>query len=602
MKEKIEHIIYVPTTRCNFRCIHCNQEKSCELKDEMPTEDIYNKIFESDYVKEDFALSVTGGEPFMKEGIDKFILMVLENHKNVIIDITTNGYYYDRIEKLVSQIVSKEKVHFALSIDGVGEVHNSIRKNEMAYKYAIKTLNILYKNKIDFHINTVMQDENIDIVEQLKSEIIGERCIAHACIPIVTDLAKSSQFCYGDEQIIKMWRYLNEDKDKKYVISRGKFKINNCHAGLSNLVIAPDGKIYTCLSGYTYMYCKEKYCVGSLKKDKIDNILNSNLRKDVIEFVIKNCKGCANPCEVMREEKKYALSTVLSNEEIIELHQLCIYTEESLYYDSSWHLEEKTAEYSFHWMKKKKSKILVKVLKKEFMLIDFFSAFPDDKLDKLILTIYINGIEKYKSIINEGNHNVLFDIKDISQNFIEIVFETNHIWKPSKFLGVADERDLGIALRDIKYYKNNLDLEKALSYIEWKYDTPLSAQNIKISLSCLQEKIIVKLGKMAIIKVKINNLGKAILSSSGRFPINVSYHIFDEQNNIIIYDGFRTQIKNILTSGMSEEIEVLVELPDNININKEYKLQITMVSEGLFWFEELSNQYCKELTLIIKKE
>jgi hypothetical protein len=67
-------------------------------------------------------------------------------------------------------------------------------------------------------------------------------------------------------------------------------------------------------------------------------------------------------------------------------------------------------------------------------------------------------------------------------------------------------------------------------------------------------------------------------------PIQLSYHWFDADGTMVIRDGLRTPLIPPLGPGKSETYELKVATPREPG---EYCLRITLVQEGVRWFDEL---------------
>jgi hypothetical protein len=67
-------------------------------------------------------------------------------------------------------------------------------------------------------------------------------------------------------------------------------------------------------------------------------------------------------------------------------------------------------------------------------------------------------------------------------------------------------------------------------------------------------------------------------------PIHLSYHWFDADGNVAIFEGLRTQFVPPLDPGSSGIYELKIAPPPDPG---EYRLRITLVQEGVRWFDEL---------------
>lgn len=100
--------------------------------------------------------------------------------------------------------------------------------------------------------------------------------------------------------------------------------------------------------------------------------------------------------------------------------------------------------------------------------------------------------------------------------------------------------------------------------------------NAKISASLAQGYIWVQ--------CEVTNGTSQQIGSYHPAPIHLSYHWFDMDGNVTIFEGLRSQLIPPLDPGSSEIYELKIAPPPDPG---EYRLRITLVQEGVRWFDEL---------------
>lgn len=137
---------------CNTFCTMCNVWRE-RPKAKLSLEEI-RRIFTSSLFARCATLSMTGGEPTMREDFSELPIVLAECMPSLTnLAVTTNGY---ATEKIVSDFSSflpllrKKSIAFSVnvSIDGVGETHDLVRGNERAFEHldaTIDSLNTLRK-------------------------------------------------------------------------------------------------------------------------------------------------------------------------------------------------------------------------------------------------------------------------------------------------------------------------------------------------------------------------------------------------------------------------------------------------------------------------
>lgn len=125
----MEAIIGV-TYRCNARCKMCNTWQFPTKKEEEITLDVISKIPSGLSF-----INITGGEPFIRQDLEKIVNIIKEKTKRIV--ISTNGFFTDRV---VSLAKSHPDVGFRVSIEGLPEVNDEIRGLKNGFERGLKTL------------------------------------------------------------------------------------------------------------------------------------------------------------------------------------------------------------------------------------------------------------------------------------------------------------------------------------------------------------------------------------------------------------------------------------------------------------------------------
>lgn len=100
----------------------------------------------------------------------------------------------------------------------------------------------------------------------------------------------------------------------------------------------------------------------------------------------------------------------------------------------------------------------------------------------------------------------------------------------------------------------------------------------------------VKAGKIFEIPLKIKNTGSMSWVKDDKNSINLSYHVLNEKNQVILHDGERTNLVNSVRSGETTELNAKVKAPDKAGI---YYIEFDMVHEGVAWFKEKGSKTLK---------
>ena len=144
-QKKIVKAQFSVTYLCNSRCMHCNIWKKYlndhkSIKEELTYEEIV-KIIKNSSLK---WISLTGGEPTLKEGIEVILHAALS--KALLTTLNTNGMLPRKIEEIIEYNVSLLKRKYlivVMSIDGLQETHERIRGVKGSFDKLIESVDLV---------------------------------------------------------------------------------------------------------------------------------------------------------------------------------------------------------------------------------------------------------------------------------------------------------------------------------------------------------------------------------------------------------------------------------------------------------------------------
>lgn len=276
-----QYLILYVTNDCWMKCSHCfyNDEfkKTYGISGKLLTFEEYKKIALS--VKSIYYLSITGGEPFMREDIEDIIKLFTLTRKVKRYQMPTSGYDTELILGKTSRILRENpEVPFRIhvSIDGDEETHDKIRNRKGAFRSAIETISGLRKLKkkfshFDVSIATTISLRNQDIISSINdiSENVlpdGEWCInlcrgagkddgtetdpakymtAH---DLIDKRIKRNEYKGYSGHATAKWLTAKNAARRRiiYRIAENDYKGGGCAAGSILGVIYPDGSVYPC--------------------------------------------------------------------------------------------------------------------------------------------------------------------------------------------------------------------------------------------------------------------------------------------------------------------------------------------------------------------
>ncbi len=171
------------TERCNFRCQYCMPEKPFSW---VPKENLlsFEELFLFMKVAMDEGVTkirITGGEPLLREGLDKFIKMIHDYKPDIDLALTTNAYLLPQTAQKLKDAGLKR---LNISLDSLKPeiAHKIAQKDVLAQvlKGIDKALEVGLGVKINMvPLKGINDDEIIDLMEYCRERNIKIRFIEY---------------------------------------------------------------------------------------------------------------------------------------------------------------------------------------------------------------------------------------------------------------------------------------------------------------------------------------------------------------------------------------------------------------------------------------
>lgn len=305
-KTRLKEAVVAVTYRCNSRCQMCNIWKIREHFGELTPQDFLN--LPSD-LKD---INITGGEPFLRNDLLEIIRTIQNRCPKANIIISSNGFATELIVSKMKEILKiNPDIGVAISIDGVGEVHNKIRGIEDGFQKATSTIRRLRglgvkSLKIGFTIGEYNPKELYKVYE-LSKELNTELSLT---------VVHSSENYFGKENEIKNseliiealnwlikkelsgWNYKNWGRayfayGAREFIRTGE-RILPDYSGILSIFVNPQGVIYPC----------------DVSTQKLGNLRNSNDIENIKAIVPNDCEKSWMVCTARQSIKKHFIKVI----------------------------------------------------------------------------------------------------------------------------------------------------------------------------------------------------------------------------------------------------------------------------------------------------
>ena len=179
----VDYLRVSVTERCNFRCQYCMPEKPFSW---VPKENLlsFEELFLFMKIAIDEGVNkirITGGEPLLREDLDKFIKMIYDYKPSVDLAMTTNAYLLkgaaqrlkDAGLKRINVSIDTLKPEVAKSIAGKDVLKNVLEGVEEARKVGLKV-------KVNMvPMKNMNANEIVDVLEYCKERDMSIRFIEY---------------------------------------------------------------------------------------------------------------------------------------------------------------------------------------------------------------------------------------------------------------------------------------------------------------------------------------------------------------------------------------------------------------------------------------
>jgi MoaA/NifB/PqqE/SkfB family radical SAM enzyme len=299
------------TNRCGSRCITCEIWKNNKVHTDIDPVEL-KKILQDPYFSKVYAVGVNGGEPSLYPAIDDFLesLFVLKKLKRIY--VISNGLVSTKLLEMMKVIKAKCAkrhiiVYLTISVDGVGDIHNSIRGLPHAFEKTIETLKAIKADKERYcdvlDVGCTLSSKNIPYVVELEAYLqdLGLDAWYHPSVPnkrlhnfeeksfsLISDersrmLAVEyffTKFKYGNGLKTRLRAFLTYD----YFLHHGSRRLAGCNYLRSDVTITENLDICLCAVASDI--------IGNLRHDKVGDLLKKGKFIEVEKNTQQYCQHC----------------------------------------------------------------------------------------------------------------------------------------------------------------------------------------------------------------------------------------------------------------------------------------------------------------------
>jgi MoaA/NifB/PqqE/SkfB family radical SAM enzyme len=263
-------VVFWPTFRCNYSCSYCPVHTKFDFATVFPKacEKTWQQWVEALEKLPPAVIYIAGGEPFLYAGLP---------------DLLNNLPAKHRMLGIVSNISVPTPVF--------QKIQHSTHLNASFHRECVSEEAFLAKVKVlqeSFHVevNIVATPENLPVIAAV-DELLKSHDVSLHVDPFV-DLG----FHYSEEQLELLRKHTQTDR--KALPEFDDFSQKSCSAGRNYINLMPNGDVFTCASGYQYIYSPLNAHLAAGKK--LDQFRMGNLFE--LDFSLNTTDIlCTMPCQ-----------------------------------------------------------------------------------------------------------------------------------------------------------------------------------------------------------------------------------------------------------------------------------------------------------------
>lgn len=226
------HILLYPTFRCNYKCSYCpvvtkfDFGKVWDIKTELPA----SRWIEALEQVPPAVIYIAGGEPFLYRDLPRLVNDLPARHSlvGIVTNLSVPVEVYQRIQKHIHLNVSFHR-EFTTQEQFIGKIR-------------------ALKDRFHLCVNLVATLENMPVLEEIHDTFQSNDIDLHV------DPYVDPQFQYTAEQRKLLDRYMQNDRRPDEQLNFADFSEKKCSAGRNYINIVPDGGVYTCAAGISYVH------------------------------------------------------------------------------------------------------------------------------------------------------------------------------------------------------------------------------------------------------------------------------------------------------------------------------------------------------------
>lgn len=304
------HVNFPITDNCNSKCRMCNVWKDKSENELLPEQ--IEQIYSDKLFKNVQHLGISGGEPTLRKDLLECVDAILNSLvKLKSLSITSHGFHPTKWKRLLPEIMAKceaRGVFFKLniSVDGIGELHEEVRRIEGGWKKVVESLEVAKENACPVQLQCTVSKHNTFGVNEVKDfatkndfEVIFRKATT---INRLYNKGITKEFHNTSQEDSFLIDFLESNDVKKvtpnparrlFYKELGKMVLNNdsrkapCHFQYNGVLISAHGEMFICSI--------DEEPLGNCLEESPEKIYFSDKAKAQLEYMLSDvCPSCVH--------------------------------------------------------------------------------------------------------------------------------------------------------------------------------------------------------------------------------------------------------------------------------------------------------------------
>ncbi|WP_396624740.1 radical SAM protein [Luteitalea sp.] len=311
-------LIFHVTFVCDARCNMCSNWTRGNRKEDMSLEQI-EQVFDSPLWKHIENASISGGEPTTRNDLVDIVRVLIDKLPKLRkLTLNTTGLTPHRGIPMLTKIVQmchERGVIFStrVSIDGVGDMHNEVRRVKRGFDKAEQTIAAMKELQktypFNFGISTTIFSMNLDDAENILAWARREK------LDIVFNMVRFTEAMLGNADLAKDIKPVSEEEQRmreffldrvrhdplldgqNYIylhyadmIANGYHRTAPCPFQTQGLMLNPDGGMF---------FCENSNVVGNAVTEDPEAVYFAKASQAHRNYIRdEKCPTCLSPCQM----------------------------------------------------------------------------------------------------------------------------------------------------------------------------------------------------------------------------------------------------------------------------------------------------------------